>query len=397
MCAAKRRAGVGVVGAERGSSDVGENSGGKCVSGQESGKAEEVRRMGKAVRWLGVGLAGLVIGAVAVVRGPSAVQAEGRERVTIGAVDNLLSAVAMVAVSRGFYAKHGVDAELKLYRSGQEVAKALAAGDVIFGTSAINNFQAEIQAGLENVAYIVIMGDGASRDNDRPLAIVAAPGSGIGAPHDLRGKTIGLSLGGTAELYLRAVLEKTGLSADRDVRMVQVLPANSAQALRARQVDGICTWEPWNTQAVREVPGAVEVVRGGGHFNYVILGLTKKETLRNRPELVKREIRAKAEAAWWIRRNPAEAAATVATWLPGLGVDLLREALRNVPFDVRVTGYTRIAWDQSYRLLSRWGRLRGPVAMQGWVDTRLLNEVIRENPVWFTDLKRVQLLQLRSW
>lgn len=325
----------------------------------------------------------------------SAVQAQGRERVAIGAVDNLLSALAMVAVSRGFYAKQGLDAELKLYRSGQEVAKALAAGDIVFGTSAMNNFQAEIQAGLEHVAYVVIMGDGASRDNDRPLAIVAAPGSGIRVPRDLQGKTVGLSLGGTAELYLRAVLEKAGLSADRDVRMVQVLPANSAQSVRIRQVDAISTWEPWNTQVLREVPGTVEVARDGGYFNYVIFGLTKKSTLRDRPELVKREIQAKAEAAWWIRQNPREAAAAVATWLPGVSVDLLAEGLKNVPFDVRITEFTRIAWDQSYRLLSRWGRLKGPVPMQGWVDTRLLNEVVREHPRWFSDLKHAQLLQLR--
>ncbi len=318
----------------------------------------------------------------------------GRERVTIGAVDNLLSALDMVAVSRGFYAKNGLDADLKLFRSGQEVAKAISAGDIMFGTSAMNNFQAEIQAGLEHVAYMVIMGDGTSRNNDRPLAIAAGPGTGIRKPEDLKGKTVGLSLGGTAELYLRAVLEKVGLSGDQDVRMVQVVPATSAVALRNRQVDAISAWEPWNTQILKEVPGAVEVARGGGYFNYVIFGLTKKSTLRERPDLVKRVIRAKAEAAWFIRQKPGDAGAAVGTWLPGLNTDLFADGLKNVPFDVRVTEYTRIAWDTSYHLLSRWGRLKGPVPMQGWVDTRLLNEVVRENPRWFADLKSAQLLQL---
>lgn len=326
---------------------------------------------------------------------PAAAQSPGREHVAIGAVDNLLSALAMVAVSRGFFTKNGLDAELKLFRSGQEVAKALSTGDLTFGTSAMNNFQAEIQAGLESVAYVVIMGDGASRNNDRPLAITAAAGSGIQKPEDLKGKTVGLSLGGTAELYLRAVTEKAGLSADQDYRMVQVVPANSAQALRSRQVDAISTWEPWNTQALKEVPGAVEVSRGGGYFNYVIFGLTKKSTLRDKPDLVKRVIRGYAEAAWFIRQNPSEAAAAISTWLPGLSSDLLVAGLKNVPFDIRVTDFTRIAWDQSYHFLSRWGRLKGPVAMQGWVDTKLLNEVVRENPRWFADLKSARLLQLK--
>jgi len=328
--------------------------------------------------------------------GPSAsAQGAKRERVTIGAVDNLLSALDMVAVSRGFYAKNGLDAELKLFRSGQEVAKAIASGDIIFGSSAMNNFQAELQAGLDHVAYIVIMGDGTSRNNDRPLAITAAPGTNLRKPEDFKGKTVGLSLGGTAEMYLRAVLEKVGLSADKDVRMVQVVPANSAAAVRTRQVDAISAWEPWNTQILKEVPGSVEVARGGGFFNYVIFGLTKKSTLRDRPDLVKRVIRGKAEAALFIRQNPKDAAAAISTWLPGLNPNLFEEGLKNVPFDVRVTPFTRIAWDQSYHLLSRWGRLKGPVPMQGSVDTRLLNEVVHENPRLFADLKPEQLLQLQ--
>ncbi len=321
-------------------------------------------------------------------------QAPARERVTFGAVDNLLSALSMIGVSRGFFAKHGLNADLKLFRSGQEVAKALAAGDIGIGTSAMNNFQTEIQAGLEHVAYIVNMGDGASRDNDRPLAITAAPGSGIQKPADLKGKTVGLSLGGTAELYLRAVMEKAQLSED-DVKMVQVVPANSAQALRAKQVDAISAWEPWNTQALQEVPGTVEVARGGGYFNYVIFGLAKKSTYRDRPDLIKRVVEGMAESAWWTRQNPHEAALAVSTWLPTLSVPLLEGGLKNVPFDVRITDYTRIAWDQSYRFLSRFKRLQGPVPMQGWVDTRQLNQVIRENPSWFADLKQSPLLELK--
>lgn len=326
---------------------------------------------------------------------PSATAQAKREDVTIGGVDNLLSALAMVAIGRGFYTKQGLNADLKLFRSGQEVAKALAAGDITIGTSAMNNFQSEIQAGLEQVAYMVIMGDGTSRNNDRPLAITAAPGTNVRKPEDLKGKTVGLSLGGTAEMYLRAVLEKAGLSADKDVKMVQVVPASSAAAIRTKQVDAISAWEPWNTQILKEVSGSVEVARGGGYFNYVIFGLTRRETLRDRPDLVKRVIRAQAEAAQFIRQHPKEAAAAIGTWLPGLNTELFEEGLKNVPFDVRVTPFTRIAWDQSYHLLSRWGRLKGPVPMQGWVDTKLLNEVVRENPKWFSDMKPAELLQFK--
>jgi len=318
-----------------------------------------------------------------------------RERVSFGTAISVMSTPYYVMANRGLLTKRGLDADLRLFNSGQEVAKALAVGDLTFGDSAVNNFQAAIQAGLDVVGFMVLpMGEGGSRNNDRPLAIVASGESGVRKPEDLRGKTVGLSLGGSAELYLRAV-ERAGLSADRDFRMVQVLPTNAVQALRSRQVDAISGWEPFPTQILREVPGSTMVVRGGGYFNYISFALTRRSMFQSRPDLVKKYIEAAAEAAWLVRRDARQAAQAASTWMPGVGLDVLVESLGNVPFDPRITEYTRIAWDTSYRFLSRYGRLKGPVPMQGYVDTTLLNEVVREHPEWFADLQPARLLQLR--
>lgn len=348
---------------------------------------------GQRTRWAGMVLwvvAGLLL---CTLRG---VWGAPRDRVSFGTAISVMSTPYYVMANQGLLTKRGLDAELRLFNSGQEVAKALAAGDLTFGDSAVNNFQAALQAGLDVVAFMVLpMGEGGSRNNDSPLAIVASGDSGVRKPEDLRGKTVGLSLGGSAELYLRAVLERAGLSADRDVRMVQVLPTNNVQALRSRQVDAISAWEPFPTQVLREVPGSVLVARGGGYFNYISFALTRRSTYVSRPDLVKKYIEAAAEAAWLVRRDRRAAAQAASTWMPGVPVDVLVEALGNVPFDPRITEYTRIAWDTSYRFLSRYGRLKGPVSMQGNVDTTLLNQVIREHPEWFADLKPARVLTLR--
>ena len=321
-------------------------------------------------------------------------QASGAEKVTMGAVDNVLSSLFMVGVSKGFFLKHGMDVELKLFKSGQEVAKALASGDIQFGTSAMNNFQTELQAGIRNVAFMSIMGDNASLTADTPLAIVAAPGSGITKPADLKGKTIGLSLGGTAELYLRQVLKKAGLHAE-DVKMVQVPPANSVTAIKTKQVDALSLWEPWQTQVLREVPGSVEVVRGGGYLGYIIFGLTKEETFRQRPDLVKKVVMGFAETAAWVRQNPDEAGAVVASWISGLDPKIAGEAMRNVPFDIRITNFTKEVWDSSNQMLIEQGKLNAPVPMEGHFDTTVLREVVEEHPEWFSDLKSAELLDLK--
>ncbi|WP_448600865.1 ABC transporter substrate-binding protein [Thermoflexus hugenholtzii] len=318
------------------------------------------------------------------------------ERVRVAVVLNLFGTPWFAGVETGIFAKHGLQVEIMGTRSGQESAKALAAGDVLIGSSAMNNFQAEIAAGSPNVAVDVWMGNGATVINDQPLAIVARGDRGIRAnhPEDLKGKTVGLSAGGTAELYLRTILAKAGVDA-KDVKMVNIPQENWLAALQSGQVDAVSGWEPFVTMMTKQVPGSVVVSRNGGHFGYVIFTLVRKDTLQKQRDLVKRVVAAHAEAMAWVRQNPEKAGEIASHWIQGLDPKIAAEAMKNVVFDPRITPFTKQAWDISNQLLVQQGRLKAPVPMEGHFDTSLLEEVIKEHPEYFKDLQEAPLLSLR--
>ncbi len=308
-------------------------------------------------------------------------------KIKVAVVNNLFGTTFWSAIEKGFFQKHGIQAQAGAYSSGQEAAKALATNDAQVGTSAMNNFQTEIAAGSPSLAIFTSMGNGASLINDKPLAIVAGPDSGIraGHPEDLKGKTLGLSLGGTAELYLRAVLRKAGVDA-KDVKMVNVPQGNSVTVLKAKNVDAVSAWEPYNTLMMKQVPGAVEVQRAGGYFGYVIFGLMTQQTIKDNPDLTLRVVASYAEAAAWVRKNPDEAGVVASHWIEGLDPKDAATGLKNVDFDPRITTITQQAWDLSNQLLISDAKLKSPVEMGGNFNTSFLEKMIREHPEYFADL-----------
>ena len=327
---------------------------------------------------------------------PAATPTPAAQRVRVAVVLNLFGAPWYAGVEAGIFAKHSLQVEIMGTRSGQESAKALAAGDVLIGSSAMNNFQAEIAAGSQNVAVGVWMGNGATVINDQPLAIIARGDRGIraGHPEDLKGKTVGLSAGGTGELYLRTLLAKAGVD-PKDVKMVNIPQENWLTALQSGQVDAISGWEPFVTMMEKQVPGAVVVSRNGGHFGYVIFTLVRRDTLEKQRDLVKRVLVAHAEAAAWVRQNPDKAGEITSHWIQGLDPKIAAEALKNVVFDPRITTFTKEAWDISNQLLIQQGRLKQPAPMEGYFDTSLIEEVVKEHPELFKDLQPAQLLSLK--
>ena len=308
-------------------------------------------------------------------------------KIKIAIVNNLFGTVFWSAIEKGFFQNRGVQAQSLSFASGQEAAKAIATNDAQVGTSAMNNFQTEIAATSPSFGLFASMGNAATLINDRPLAIIAGPDTGVraGHPEDLKGKTIGASLGGTSELYLRAVLRKAGVDV-KDVKLVNVPQGNWLTSLKTKNVDAISAWEPYNTVMLKEVTGSVQVQRAGGYFGYVIFGLMTRQMIKDNPDLTLRVVAAYAEAAQWVRKNPDEAGVVASHWIQGLDPKDATAGLKNVDFDPRISKITQDAWDLSNQLLVGDAKLKAPVTMTGNFDTSYLDKVLKDHPEYFSDL-----------
>ena len=107
------------------------------------------------------------------------------------------------------------------------------------------------------------------------MAIIAGKDSGIvkGDLKSLKGKKIAASFGTINHLYMLGVLEKAGL-APTDVTLVNTPPPEMTVALLAKGIDAFSCWDPVPIVAMKDVPGAIEVIRGGDMIAY--LGSTSR-------------------------------------------------------------------------------------------------------------------------
>jgi ABC-type nitrate/sulfonate/bicarbonate transport system substrate-binding protein len=295
---------------------------------------------------------------------------------------------SFVGVEKGLFLKYGLDLKLKILGSGQEVAKAMQAGEVQFGAAAYSNHPIALERGFKAKMVVGVIGDATSLFYDENLAVVARPGSGIRAAEDLPGKRVGLVVGGTGDEYLRALLRRHHVPVER-LQLLNVPPGNQFAALQNGTVDAIATWEPFPTQALEKVKGATLVARGGKILGYYILMAAPDELIQKQPEIVERFVLGYAAASQWTRQNPDAAAEIATRWIPGLEWDLAKRAIRYVNFEPRVSRLSLQAYDDNLKVLMENKKIRAPVPREQAFEPRFIEQAMREHPGLFRDLKPI--------
>ena len=154
---------------------------------------------------------------------------------------NMNHVPSFVGVEKGIFLKHGVDVKLKLLNTGQEMSKALQAGEVEIIGAAFSNFPVAVERGMAARGVVGLTGDRSVMHSDEPVAIIARKGGGITKVEDLAGKKIGTPVGGTGDEYLGVVLAKKGIGRDR-IQLLNVPPGNLVSALQGGSVDAVVTW-----------------------------------------------------------------------------------------------------------------------------------------------------------
>lgn len=320
----------------------------------------------------------------AVVSGASS----GAVAVKMTAANNMNAVPYYVGVEKGIWLKHGVDVKLTTFGSGPELAKALQVKEVDFGHQSHANILVAVEQGLPFVVLAMSLGDQTKRYSDSQLTIVAAKDSGIKAVPDLVGKKVGLVTVGTADEYLRAVLAKNGISADK-VEMLNVPAGNTTQALQTGQVQAVVNWEPFGTMALNQVPGSYLVQRGGNYITYSAFFVTRPDVIAERPDVVQKIIDGWVEACWWTRKNPDESALVAIRWVPGLDSETAKRVMQYIPFDPRVTRLAFEALDDTKKQLLEQKKLKGDVNLEKFTNLDFLKKTMDQHPEWLADLPPV--------
>ncbi len=151
------------------------------------------------------------------------------------------------------------------FTSGPPMLQAMGAGAIDVGGvgDAPPVFAA---AGGADIAVV-----GATENGPNSAALVVPKGSPIKSIGQLRGKTIAVAEGSSADYHLLTVLEKAGLNVHQ-VTLDYLQPAEGLAALESGKVDAWDVWTPYIEEVVDE-HGARIVVNGngfGGKYSFTV-------------------------------------------------------------------------------------------------------------------------------
>jgi ABC-type nitrate/sulfonate/bicarbonate transport system substrate-binding protein len=341
--------------------------------------------------WRGWSLLVALVGALAVGAAPVAVAAEAAA-VRVAASAGAEDAPLFVGVDQGIFAKHGLDVKVDLFPNGVEAINSLAGGNADVGVFGTYPFLAAVSKGIPLILIGHNWGDALASNQSEYFSLVAAKSSGIknGDLASLKGKRLGVVFGSGAHAYVKSLFKQARLS-EADVKTVNVPAANQATALAKGDIDVMAAWEPFASKSVAEVPGAVRVMHGGAQSFYEAGCLVVPAKVRDaRPDVLTNFLIAYAEAGQWIRSHRKEAAQITTRWVPGVPADVLSEALRYIPQDLRLSRNTVDSYrNLSIPLMMSDGRIKEAFDPAKVIDARFYLAAEKQAPQFFSDLKPI--------
>ncbi len=297
----------------------------------------------------------------------------GEKPVRIGYLQSDIHQLACwVALEKGFYQKHGVDAEVAgIFKAGPEEMSAFAAGALDMGyvgeapaTTAVAN----------QVAKATVM----AQVNTEGSAIMVKKGSAIQKPEELEGKTVAIPGHSTVQDFLlQKALYKFKVDPEK-VSVIVLKPPEMIGALKTDQIDAFIAWEPYPAKAQTMGVGRVLLTSGEIWKNHPCCILIADDGFRKlNAKDVRAMVKAHVEATDFIRDSPEEAV-KIGMKYTGMDEKTVRTAMKNVnyTYELSIDGETEYV-----DFLSRLKYLNVPntkVFVNRFIDPTILKDVLRK-------------------
>ena len=330
---------------------------------------------------------GASLAAAFVAAGP--VMGQDLVKLKAGMVSSIDQIGLPIAVERGFFEKHGLEVEIaRPYATGVDALNALQAGETQIVQVGVPMIGAVLR-GMDLVALGNYSGKADAAGADATMAVIASESSGIkaGDPSTLKGKKIATSFGTINHLYILALLDRAGLTPN-DVTLVNTPPPDMTVALLSKGVDAFSAWDPWPIVALKDVPGAVQVIRGGNVISYLGYNVAARDWVAKNGTTVEKFLAALSEADQWMRKEPKRAAQVATRWVPGLKPEVAEAAMEfNIQqADRRLSANNYAALHAAEERLHRLGFIKATFDVNKHIEPKHILKVMADHPQLFADL-----------
>ena len=172
----------------------------------------------------------------------------------VGYQPTMLYLPVFVAKEKGFFAMESVDVELVRFTSANDMAQALASGQLDATGMSSLTVLGNLEANSPNQFRMYLFE--ALTTKHSPDAVVVKADNAIRQLEDLRGKKLGVNPGTTLQSYVEPILRKR-IGSDHAVTIVPLAPNLQVQALASGNVDALFVLEPAPTVARVELNARV--------------------------------------------------------------------------------------------------------------------------------------------
>ena len=245
-------------------------------------------------------------------------------------------AVPYLGVQKGLFAAEGLDVTIQSGRGSSDVVTKLGTGAADLGTGGL---AALLQARAENpVPVKAVM----SIYTLQPDAIFTTEGSGISSLKDVAGKTIATATFSSSNVAWPLVLKANGIDPAK-VDLLKADPGALAPMLAAGKVVATINWvtvAPAFAKPLAEVGKKLKVIQWSdyGFDGYGLSVFASEKMLKERPETVKKFMRAYLKATAMAIADPTAAATALKAMVPEVDVDVAREQFAaSIPLIVNET------------------------------------------------------------
>jgi NitT/TauT family transport system substrate-binding protein len=231
-------------------------------------------------------------------------------------------AVPYLGVQKGLFADEGLEVTIQSGRGSSDVVTKLGTGAGDMGTgglAALLQARAQSPIAVKAVASIYTV---------QQDAIFTTEDSGISSLKDVAGKTIATATFSSSNVSWPLVLKANGIDAAK-VDLLKADPGALAPMLAAGKVAGTINWvtvAPAFVKPLGETGKKLKVISWSdyGFDGYGLSLFASEKILTERPETVKKFLRAYMKATAMAIADPTAAAAAVKAMVPEIDADVAR-------------------------------------------------------------------------
>jgi NitT/TauT family transport system substrate-binding protein len=222
------------------------------------------------------------------------------QKITVTYTFQPQSTLVHVAMAKGYFVEEGLDVQPIMRTFGKAALQTVIENQSDFATVAETPVMFSI---LKGDKIFVIANIEASTMNN---AIVARKDAGITVPGDLKGKRIAFTPGTTSDFFLDSLLTANGLTR-KEVQPVSLKPEEMQDAIMAKKVDAVCTWNYPLTQIQQQLGANGTIFYDREIYTETFNIAAQQDFVKKNPEAVKRFLRALIKAENFVMKNPDEA------------------------------------------------------------------------------------------